>query len=855
IAAAVAARLRAAADPLAAHLRAGLDAPARALLDTWPGSGPVPAALQLALAEALDRRVRGPLLYTAARFAGVALSDATLAALEDPPTGPELRTLNRALLSEAFAGGIAPAALDSRYVRDLGRLGSLLTAVPWTEPAAERETVEEFRERIARLVALYRDGLATPAALRRMVEALLPVDRDRPAEQRDRGFGLEETVDSGAQAVAVQADGEPTGMVGPLMRWTLRHPGTGPTRPTLYVQGVAPQGEMVGATRRPLVELYAAGAARPRLGIAYDAVLAPDQTLRLRPARASWLARADGVLRADSLPGDAAPADPTAPGPWSAFPASPSGPPAARVLALRQVHDRSLWAAFETAKGADLWRFDGRRWTRALAVAAAVHVLGEDGTDLLVGTAKGLLRVALHPATGAPFKSVPVASLGAGAVHALHRLADGRLLAGTATGVVALGAGDAATPFVLGAATGTAVPVHAVSEDAGGTLCFGTRLGVFLHQPSSGYTWWYSGEEHSDQVSEWRRLQPEEAGGAPDAPAGPDVFLPPVLAVHRGRDASLWLGTEAGIARYVARAVRGLTYTTLLEAFPDLSTGPVHAIREDDRGEVWFCTDRGLFRHDGRDWWQHQDGEWVQLGRADSLYAGAEPRPRPAYRWRRGPGRWQTWDERAAAWADVGDEHALRSTAEPAVRDVAWTDTVAADLGTWNGTVFTRTGPADPGALVMRYKPREDRVVAGGIPAVPRLPAGESVWRYLSLERPGDPLPPDRPSWTVEGRLLPPPQAEPAYPGRYDAADPPAGYFDQVVYAFPPAAKVWVSWETRRPLTVLARLRERSPGESLDPVVLDRVWQGIQQVRPAGVRVLLALGETIVRGNQDAAPH
>jgi len=47
---------------------------------------------------------------------------------------------------------------------------------------------------------------------------------------------------------------------------------------------------------------------------------------------------------------------------------------------------------------------------------------------------------------------------------------------------------------------------------------------------------------------------------------------------------------------------------------------------------------------------------------------------------------------------------------------------------------------------------------------------------------------------------------------------------------------------------VLARLKLREDEETIDPVVIDRVWQGIQQVRPVGVRVLLAVEEQIVRG-------
>ena len=44
--------------------------------------------------------------------------------------------------------------------------------------AANPETVETYRQRIARIVALYTNGLGTVDAMRRMTEAQLPVDVD-----------------------------------------------------------------------------------------------------------------------------------------------------------------------------------------------------------------------------------------------------------------------------------------------------------------------------------------------------------------------------------------------------------------------------------------------------------------------------------------------------------------------------------------------------------------------------------------------------------------------------------------------------------------------------------------------------
>ena len=63
------------------------------------------------------------------------------------------------------------------------------------------------------------------------------------------------------------------------------------------------------------------------------------------------------------------------------------------------------------------------------------------------------------------------------------------------------------------------------------------------------------------------------------------------------------------------------------------------------------------------------------------------------------------------------------------------------------------------------------------------------------------------------------------------------------MFAFPPAARIGLSWEPKRPLSVLVRLGKRGPSDSIDPAALDRVFGGMQQVRPAGVRAVLAIDE------------
>jgi hypothetical protein len=313
--------------------------------------------------------------------------------------------------------------------------------------------------------------------------------------------------------------------------------------------------------------------------------------------------------------------------------------------------------------------------------------------------------------------------------------------------------------------------------------------------------------------------------------------------VRCGPDAALWIGTDRGIARYLARAISGLAYTTLLEAFPELASGRVTAIEEDERGLLWFATEQGVFRYDGRDWWLVQGGALVRLG---STLA-----PPGHWRFRRDTARWEFFGARAPAGTWNAVTPAPRGTVEPAVRAVAWTDGVHADLGAWDGTTFTPADEAVPAALRMRYKPGEERAVDGGLPGVPRVPPGDSVWRYLALEPPAPPpAPRTLPAWTVEGRLLPPPPGREApEEGRWSAAAPSDfSVFDDAVFAYPPAARVWMAWQPRRPLTVLARLGTLSAGERIDPAVLDRVWQGIEQVRPAGVRAMLAVDGEIVRG-------
>jgi hypothetical protein len=762
-----------------------------------------------------------------------------------------------------------PAFETFPYIHDLARLGALIPTLPWLEPPDQREVVEAYRERIGRMVALYRNGLGTVDALRRIVEAELPQDMAAPLEHRDHSFEVAEFVPLTSQQVAVEQPGAPVEMVGPLMRWTLINDGIVAAAPTVYIQGVTPQADAIDATTDPLIELYAAapggspaGRSSPRLGIAYRGTIAPGQALRLRPAYASWLARADGLARADSGPGQAA--DPSAPGPWAAV----QGGPADAVRAIAQTDDRSLWVAAAQAGTDTLWRYDGQTWTAVVSGLPQVHCLVEDAENLLAGTERGVLRLPLYPASGTPFTPDPApAALDGPAVYALHPAQDGAIWAGTATGAARIightspeGHGIFDGPLNATPLQGTAV--HAITEDRAGTLYLGTDLGLFQYQPAADRWFWYTGGEHTEQALDWQPATLTDTGLELPKPA--QVFLPAVLSAYRGPDASLWLGTARGLARYVAHPVAGLIYETVLEAYPDLTDGPVTAICEDERGRVWFGTDRGLFYYDGRDLFQHRAGQWVGLGRAGAMYVESPDGSRSivergSWRFVRQAGQWQRFGapsqspsgRSAAGW--IGFTGSPRSSEEAAVFAVYWTDLAAADLGTWDGTNFSSPAAVPGTDLMVRYKPSDDRILNGGLPAVPRLPPGISTWRYLSLEPDGADaaFPPQaRPAWTVEGRLLLPPPGETALPGRHDlGVFGPAGRLglDDSVFAHHPAARVWFAWEPRLPLTVMVRLARRE-NEQIAPIILDRVWQGIQQVRPAGVRAVLAVENDIVRG-------
>jgi hypothetical protein len=725
-----------------------------------------------------------------------------------------------------------PEVQQFPYLSDLPRIATLFDAGPWREPLSARERVEDFRTRLARLVALYRNGLGTLSALKSMTLLMLPLlDRNATAGLRERPFTVEEFSPTRTVLETVRARGQPLDLVGPLMRWQLT--GSRFSIPmTAIIQGVTPLAGAVDATLQPSLERFDP-VTGTGIGLAYEGALETGQALAIAPAFASWLGTGTGLSRATSLPG-AAPANPTAPGPWAEVPGAPAG----SIVAQVQTGDAHLWLAVNAAGSGALWRSDGTQFLAMLTELPEIRCLQADGASLLVGFATGIARLALY-AEELAFANDP-ALLTDPAVNAIARDSAGTHWLATQTGAARLSADDTLEFVGLGTATGNTTPLSCVCIDADGTLFFGGELGLFRYRLDSNRWHFYAGAAVTEGTPDWQVFDP--ARGLPPSAA---VLLPPVRCVMRGSDAALWLGTDRGVARYSARE-RRRTFTTLLEAFPHITTAAVRQGMLDERGRSWFASDTGLLIFDGLDWYQSIEGTLTRLGRELAALPDAEGTQLHFWRFDRTRSLWQRLTPGdAAGFRDI--EPLELAQQQPAVLSILWTDAATASLGSFDGEAFTADPDATPATLRTRFKPDALRILDGGIAALPRLAPGVNHFRYLQLETPEDPVPVSRPAWTREGRLLPEPSQRPApLEGRYLAA----GVSEALerVYAFNPAAKVWLTWQPREVLSVTVRLGLAANEDGIDAATLDRLFTALNHVRPAGVRVALAAGERTVRG-------
>lgn len=743
--------------------------------------------------------------------------------------------------------------LNYPYISDLGRLCGLLGIPPWREPALLRETVEEYRQRVSDLLEAYRLGLTTVPALRRLIEAELPEDMTGSLSGQRWPFAIEEPRSLGRHRLSVVVPESPVGKaISPLWRWQTPKEADTAATPTVYLQGVSPGGQLA-ATVRPGIECVTPFANPLGVALAYTGTLAPNQTLRLQPARRSWLVQ-DNVLLASLLPTPAVQGDdPAANGPWQAITGAPTG----EVLAVSEAVDRSLWLIVRDADGDGhghaLYRYDGSVFTEVTtgspdAAFTRVHCYGN---HVYLGTDQGLFWAELFPLSG-DYSLDAVAAVTT-AVHQLTVVFH-HLTVACAGGLVSLNADASVHKQWL---DGT--PVFAVVQ-RDQTLLMGVNAGLVRCRANEWAL--YDGATTSEDQPDWRVVPVGEIATAEGGVAA-------ITALALTPDGCLWLGNATGLARYYARAQEsGNAFQTVLEAFPDLCSA-VNDLQVDERGMLWIAAIEGLLRYDGRDIAQYDAGSalWQPLGQADTAYPDeVTAEPRSHWRYSRSESRWERFHPRQKRF--TGAALPLRSQAGEALQSVLFTETVLAELGQFDGTTFTAESVVAHNQLRMRIKPEQERVVEGGLAALPRPLAATSSWRYLQLEAEEFLIPNDRPWWNIEGQLFPDPHARLPWPGHFrgnasvfqedaHSLDPDttseSPVFDPVlsneaaIFIYPPSANVWMEWPSQPRIGVRVRLFKRG-GQAVDPAITDRVWASLQRARAASVPMALLVEDTVIQG-------
>lgn len=735
------------------------------------------------------------------------------------------------------------------YISDLGRLCALLGIPPWREPAALRETVEEYRQRVSDLLEAYRLGLTTVPALRRLVEAELPEDMAGSLANQRWPFAIEEPRSLGQHRLAVVVPESPIGpVISPLWRWQAPAVADATAVPTVYLQGVAAGGQLA-ATERPGIECLTPAARPLGVALAYTDTLADGVTLRLQPTRRSWLVQNQTLLTSASPTTANAGDDVSANGPWTAVAGAPTG----QVLAVDVAVDNSLWLIVRDGATDALYRYDGAAFSEISdgSPAASFTAVCCFGDHVFLGTDKGLYQADLFPESGT--WSLAAVAVVPGVVHQIKAIFH-HLTVASADGLTSLN-----PDFTVHKQWLAGVPVYAVLAREQ-TLLLGVDAGLVRVRAAEWAL--YEGLNASEDLPDWRVLPEGEIAAAQGGVAA-------VTQLALTPDGSLWMGNATGLARYYARAQdSGSAYQTVLEAFPDLCSA-VNDLRVDERGMLWIGTAEGLARYDGRDLAEYDatSKTWLPLGQADTIYPDeVTAGERGHWRYNRDQTRWEHFSQRQKRFGS--DALALRVKVTQAVQQVLLTDSVIAELGQFDGTKFTAQSVVSADKLQVRVKPEQERVVVGGLPALPRPQNDTSSWRYLQLEPVEYLIPNERPWWNIEGQLFPDPHAKLPWPGHFrgnasifqqdaHSLDPnttnDSPVFDPVlsneaaIFIYPPSAKVWMEWPTVPAIGVQVRLFKRG-GQPVDPAITDRVWASLQRARAASVPVALLVEGSVVKG-------
>jgi diguanylate cyclase (GGDEF)-like protein len=263
------------------------------------------------------------------------------------------------------------------------------------------------------------------------------------------------------------------------------------------------------------------------------------------------------------------------------------GLPQISVVAIAQDEVGYIWVGTQGG----LARFDGVRFQAYSPESTPelpgiwVRSLLADGDRLWIGTYKGLAVL-----QQGVFATVPVDDdrLPALDVHALAKAADGTIHAATSEGLFQVKAGR------LVALAQAPRPALSLMADAGGLWVGGigqvervaAQGNLRLPMPASaelaavthlsmvrGRVWAGTSQGlFTLQGSDWQR---------PDSPA--ELHAAPVTAMHLDRDGNLWVGSNAGLARFHGDARMELIPDVHPAAFPQVT-----AIHEDREHNLWL---------------------------------------------------------------------------------------------------------------------------------------------------------------------------------------------------------------------------------------------------------------------------
>lgn len=712
------------------------------------------------------------------------------------------------------------------YIGDLARMSALMSILPW--PGASftyDETVEGFRKRIAKIVNVFVNGPGTIPAMIGMTDALLPRTTDGDMRKWGLSFTIEENPPINKVTKKVTQQGQYSQFVSPLSMWEIRNGGFAPAYPSLHITGIESNSEF-DPTEMPLLErYYTHGALYPSIGIAYNGTVLPGNELRVQPVFESWIICKDSILTASSHD-ENNPSDPVVRGPWNKI----SIPQGQVVDCVRDEINR-IWLLVRdlTKTAADcctLYLYIDDNWNCIVDSLQDSFCIAIDKDTVFLGCEKEVISILIDPLTA----KTKVIDSGMKLDSQARWITVDTLSirCGTTSGLLEF---NRATKKV--SVTFENNSVNFDYYDESGNHYIAMDEGVMLVMQGSDDRYYLSCKDTSDDKPDWVSVEPEQKLPLIDC------FIPPVHALCRESDGTLWLGTAKGIARYCAFQVKNDVFTTRLEYIAAAGDAPVRSIFKDARGGIWFSTDNGNYYYFCGEISIVQNGTLVSAG--DSLLN----KDLGQWRFSRDDNQWQKFDPLSRAWKSPVS---IKPSSDSPTLKMFILPTIVAQMG--EGIPYSKNASVPRSNFIVRVKRDSRTVINGGIPFIPELPQGSSVWRYLQMRN--SKLNPLFKTFHVNSEGVyssGPEDPQEIVNARFDDANVPHTRIGHSVFAYHPSAKITMTWNENAPASILIRILTPDKSTVIDPAIIDRLWEGTQMVRPAGVKVAIALNTTIVKGD------